>query len=87
VFEESRILQVGIFNTLQNNLDRVDFSQLLRDVITVTEEVESQLKQAIRGYADCHVGGLTREPNSNDVHSSAQSWQTCDNSKVTFLGC
>jgi CheY-like chemotaxis protein len=51
VVEESRILQVSIFNTLQNNLDRVDFSKLLRDVITIADEVDSQLKQAILSYA------------------------------------
>jgi CheY-like chemotaxis protein len=50
VVEESRILQVSIFNTLQNNLDRVDFSKVLRDVITIADEVDSQLKQAMLGY-------------------------------------
>ena len=51
VVEESRILQVSIFNTLQNNLDRVDFSRVLRDVITIADEVDSQLKQAMLSYA------------------------------------
>jgi CheY-like chemotaxis protein len=50
--EESRILQVSIFNTLQKNLDRVDFSQLLRDVITIADEVDSQLKQAVLSYVE-----------------------------------
>jgi CheY-like chemotaxis protein len=50
VVEESRILQVSIFNTLQNNLDRVDFSKVLRDVITIADEVDSQLKQAMHSY-------------------------------------
>jgi hypothetical protein len=50
VVEESRILQVSIFNTLQNNLDRVDFSKVLRDVITIADEVDSQLKQAMLSY-------------------------------------
>jgi CheY-like chemotaxis protein len=50
VVEESRILQVSIFKTLQNNLDRVDFSKVLRDVITIADEVDSQLKQAMLGY-------------------------------------
>jgi CheY-like chemotaxis protein len=47
VVEESRILQVSIFNTLQNNLCRVDFSKVLLDVITIADEVDSQLKQAM----------------------------------------
>ncbi|MFZ0762099.1 MAG: hypothetical protein WAM69_19285 [Candidatus Sulfotelmatobacter sp.] len=50
--EESRILQVSIFNTLQNNLDRVDFSKVLRDVITIADEVDSQLKQAALSYLE-----------------------------------
>lgn len=49
--EESRILQVSIFNTLQNNLSSVDFSKLLLDVITVADEVDSQLKQAMLSYS------------------------------------
>jgi DNA-binding response OmpR family regulator len=47
IVEESRILQVSIFNTLKNNLSRVDFSKVLLDVITIADEVDSQLKQAI----------------------------------------
>jgi DNA-binding response OmpR family regulator len=45
--EESRILQVSIFNTLQNNLSKVNFSAVLLDVITIADEVDSQLKQAM----------------------------------------
>jgi CheY-like chemotaxis protein len=52
VVEESRILQVSIFNTLQNNLARVDFSNVLRDVITIADEVDSQLKQAVISYGE-----------------------------------
>ena len=47
VVEESRILEVSIFNTLQNNLPRVDFSQVLLDVRTIAGEVDSQLQQAM----------------------------------------
>jgi CheY-like chemotaxis protein len=52
VVEESRLLQVSIFSTLQNNLRKVDFSKVLLDVITIADEVDSQLKQAMLGYAD-----------------------------------
>jgi DNA-binding response OmpR family regulator len=45
--EESRILQVSIFGTLQDNLSSVDFSQVLLDVMTIADEVDSQLKQAM----------------------------------------
>jgi DNA-binding response OmpR family regulator len=48
--EESRILQVSIFSTLQRNLSGVDFSRLLLDVVTIADEVDSQLKQAMSSY-------------------------------------
>jgi hypothetical protein len=48
--EESRILQVSIFGTLQKNLRSVDFSKVLRDVVTIADEVDSQLKQAMLSY-------------------------------------
>jgi len=48
--EESRILQVSIFNTLQNNLSSVGFSHVLLDVMTIADEVDSQLKQAMASY-------------------------------------
>lgn len=47
---ESRILQVSIFETLQNNLSTVDFSSLLLDVMTVADEVDSQLEQTISSF-------------------------------------
>lgn len=50
VVEESRILQVSIFSTLQRNLMGVDFSRLLLDVVTIADEVDSQLKQAMFSY-------------------------------------
>jgi CheY-like chemotaxis protein len=50
--EESRILQVSIFNTLQNNLRRVNFSGVLLDIITIADEVDSQLKQAMLSFVD-----------------------------------
>jgi DNA-binding response OmpR family regulator len=50
VVEESRILQVSIFSTLQRNLCGVDFSKLLLDVVTIADEVDSQLKQAMFSF-------------------------------------
>jgi hypothetical protein len=47
VIEESRKLQVSIFRTLQRNLRSVDFSKVLLDVVTIADEVDSQLKQAM----------------------------------------
>jgi CheY-like chemotaxis protein len=56
VVEESRILQVSIFNILQNNLPRVDFSNVLLDVMTIADEVDSQLKQAMLSYFETGPG-------------------------------
>jgi len=50
VVEESRILQLSIFKTLQDNLHSVDFSKVLLDVRTIRDEVDSQLKQQILGH-------------------------------------
>ena len=47
VVDESRILQVCIFSTLQRNERRVKFSKLLPDVVTIADEVDAQLKQQI----------------------------------------
>ena len=47
---ESRILQVTLFGTLQRNLSFLDFSLLLPDVMTIADEVESQLTQAMDSY-------------------------------------
>jgi DNA-binding response OmpR family regulator len=56
IVEESRILQVSIFRTLQNNLSSVDFSQVLLDVMTIADEVDSQLKQAMLSFAEPDPG-------------------------------
>jgi hypothetical protein len=52
IIEESRILQVSIFDTLQKNLSSVDFSLLLTDVMTIADEVDSQLKQTITSFME-----------------------------------
>jgi len=48
--EESRMLQVSIFQTLENNLHRIDFSLLLVGVMAIADEVDSQLAQAMTCY-------------------------------------
>jgi len=50
IVEESRMLQVNIFNTLQKNLACIDFSVLLIGVMTIADEVDSQLSQAMESY-------------------------------------
>jgi ActR/RegA family two-component response regulator len=52
IIEESRMLQVSLFHTLQVNLNTVDFSLLLMDVMTIADEVDLQLKQAIISFSE-----------------------------------
>jgi len=40
---------------LQKNLRALDFSLLLPDVMTIADEVDSQLTQAMEGYMDVEV--------------------------------
>jgi DNA-binding response OmpR family regulator len=48
--EESRMLQVSIFDTLQKNLATIDFSVVLLGVMTIADEIDSQLSQAMASY-------------------------------------
>jgi DNA-binding response OmpR family regulator len=47
---ESRILQVTIFGMLQSNLNSLDFSLLLPDVMTIADEVDAQLTQSMDSF-------------------------------------
>jgi hypothetical protein len=44
------MLHVSIFETLQKNLASIDFSILLNAVMTIADEVDSQLSQAMDSY-------------------------------------
>ena len=48
--EESRMLQVSIFQTLQLNLQKLDPTVVLLDVMAIADEVDSQLAQAMTSY-------------------------------------
>ncbi len=50
IIQESRILQVSIFETIQRNLNGVDFSRVLPDVMLIADEVDSQLSQCIDSF-------------------------------------
>ena len=47
---DSRMLQVTLFEMLQSNLNALDFSLLLPDIMTIADEVDSQLTQAMDSY-------------------------------------
>jgi len=48
--QESRILQVCIFETIQRNLSTVDFGLVLPDIMLIADEVDSQLAQSIDSF-------------------------------------
>jgi CheY-like chemotaxis protein len=50
IVQESRILQVSIFETIQRNLATVDFTSVLPDVMIIADEADSQLKQSIGSF-------------------------------------
>jgi CheY-like chemotaxis protein len=50
--EESRILQVCIFHTLEKNLATIEFSVLITQEMTIADEVDSQLRQAMECYIE-----------------------------------
>jgi len=50
IAQESRILQVCIFETVERNMAAVSFPTLMADVMIVADEVDSQLKQTIESF-------------------------------------
>lgn len=48
--EESRMLQVAIFQALQKNLKNPRAMALLLDIMSIADELDSQLAQAITSY-------------------------------------
>jgi ActR/RegA family two-component response regulator len=57
--QESRILQVCIFETIQRNLDTVDFGLVLSDIMLIADEVDSQLAQSIDSFLIMQGGRAT----------------------------
>ena len=49
---DSRILEVALFEALNNNLGRIEFSLLLPDIVTIADEVDSQLTQAMDSFVN-----------------------------------
>jgi ActR/RegA family two-component response regulator len=59
IVEESRILQVSIFKSLQDNLSTIDFSTVLQSVMTIADECDSQLSQSMRAFiAECELQSM-----------------------------
>jgi hypothetical protein len=49
--EEPRMLQVSIFETFQKNLAFLDYTVVLLGVMTIADEVDSQLSMAMRRFS------------------------------------
>jgi YesN/AraC family two-component response regulator len=65
--EEARLLQVSIFETLLANLINIDFSVLLNGVMTIADEIDSQLSQALASYdADSLRDSLHEHSSTHD---------------------
>jgi len=60
--QESRILQVCIFETIQRNLSTVDFGLVLPDIMLIADEVDSQLAQSIDSFLLMQGGEPQRPP-------------------------
>lgn len=50
--EESRLLRVSIFQTLQTNLANVDVRTLLTSVMVIADEIDAQLSQALTSFLE-----------------------------------
>jgi DNA-binding NarL/FixJ family response regulator len=48
--EEARALQVALFQAIQNNIDRMDVTQLPSALMAIADEVNAQLVQSLSGY-------------------------------------
>jgi hydroxymethylpyrimidine/phosphomethylpyrimidine kinase len=53
--EESRILQVSIFKTIHENMRNVDFTHVMKDVVTIADEVDSQLKEQMVRFMESSI--------------------------------
>jgi RHS repeat-associated protein len=55
--EESRLLQVSIFDTLRLNQNRLDLKMLLADVVTIADECDAQLRHTVETFMELEKRG------------------------------
>jgi ActR/RegA family two-component response regulator len=72
--QESRILQVCIFETIQRNLGSVDFSLVLPDIMLIADEVDSQLTQSIDSFLKLQEEEAATGPPPRSLRASLQSY-------------
>ncbi len=56
--EEARALQVALFQTIQDNMGRIDLSQLPATLMAIADEVNAQLLQSLAGYENEKPGSF-----------------------------
>lgn len=59
--EETRALQAVLFQTVQNNLERIDLGQLAGTLMAIADEVNAQLLQSLSGYENEKPVGFPEE--------------------------
>ena len=55
--EESRLLQVSIFDTLRLNQTSIDPTKLMPDVVTIADECDAQLKHTVETFMELEKPG------------------------------
>jgi hypothetical protein len=76
--QESRLLQVTLFSTLQKHANSLEFGLLLPDVVTIADEVDAQLKeQMLRFMATDPVNAPQTLP-SGGFRSTWYAWSWND---------
>jgi hypothetical protein len=68
--EESRMLEVSIFDTLHKNDQRVDVSVLLLDVAVIADEADSQLAEAMTSFIG--EANANAKPKDLPIHAAAR---------------
>jgi len=61
LIEESRLLQVSIFTTLHKNVKNLEFDTLLPSVVTIADEVVSQLRQQMKHFRAADVAEKAKD--------------------------
>jgi hypothetical protein len=68
--EESRMLEVSIFDTLHKNDQRVDVSVLLLDAAVIADEADSQLAEAMTSFIG--EANADAKPKDLPIHAAAR---------------
>jgi hypothetical protein len=58
--EESRLLQVGIFTILHENVKHLELTTLLPNIVMIADEASVQLKQQVLGFLAADMTKLVR---------------------------